>query len=92
MTEIRETLTQAIEWANERLRSEAEPPWSYYRLMQLREAATELVAGMNATMQPTDDSPGSEGRPASASQQGADIVQLDTAPHHRRSGKIPLPT
>lgn len=30
-------------WAEERLRTGAEPPFIYYRLMQLREAAKELM-------------------------------------------------
>ena len=36
-------LETCIEWANERLRNGSEPPWIYYRLMQLKEAATELL-------------------------------------------------
>lgn len=51
MTEIRETLSQAIDWANEGLRSAAEPPWSYYRRMQLKEAASDLVAGLTSITQ-----------------------------------------
>lgn len=40
---ISKDLTRAIEWAEERLRNGAEPPFIYYRLMQLREAAQELL-------------------------------------------------
>lgn len=89
---IRDDLTRAIDWANERLRSGAEPPWAYYRLMQLKEAASELIAGMNVAMQPTDGSPESDGLPASAPQQAADIVPLDSARRLRHTGEIPLPT
>lgn len=39
---IDQHLEAAIDWAEERLRSGAEPPFVYYRLMQLREAAKEL--------------------------------------------------
>ena len=33
------------EWARERLKTGAEPPWSYYRLMQLVEVTTLLLSG-----------------------------------------------
>ena len=35
-------------WAKERLRSGSEPPWTYYRFMQLVEAVDELTAGSRA--------------------------------------------
>ena len=42
MMTIDQHLEEAIDWAEERLRNGAEPPFIYYRLMQLREAAMEL--------------------------------------------------
>lgn len=42
MMKIDEHLAASIDWAEERLRNGAEPPFIYYRLMQLREAAMEL--------------------------------------------------
>lgn len=41
---VEKSLLANIEWAEERLRNGAEPPFIYYRLMQLREAASELLA------------------------------------------------
>ena len=47
--DISSVLERAIEWADERLRSGTEPPWSYYRLMQLKEAATQLLPNSSGT-------------------------------------------
>lgn len=41
---IEKSLRVNIEWAEERLRNGEEPPFIYYRLMQLREAASELLS------------------------------------------------
>lgn len=73
---MEKTLESVQAWATERLRSGTEPPWSYYRLMQLLDA----IAGLR---DPDADitrgySPQSEQRSESGPQREADIVQLDT--------------
>ena len=73
---IADDLTRAVDWANERLRSGAEPPWSYYRLMQLREAATELLEGMRA-MQPMEGSQESPSHSASETPPSASVLRLE---------------
>lgn len=88
---IADDLTRAIDWANDRLRSGAEPPWSYYRLMQLKEAATELLAGMRAT-QPMEGSQGSPPHSASETPPSASVLQLDTARRHRPGEPVRMPT
>lgn len=40
---INDQLEATIAWAEERIRNGSEPPFIYYRLMQLREAAQELL-------------------------------------------------
>lgn len=52
---IDDKLESVVAWAEERLRNGAEPPFIYYRLMQLREAAEELLPHAR---QLAGDSPG----------------------------------
>jgi hypothetical protein len=88
---IADDLKRAIDWANERLRSGAEPPWSYYRLMQLKEAAAELLEGMRST-QPMEGSQESLPHSASEIQPSASVLQLDTARRHQPGSPVRLPT
>lgn len=37
------------EWAKERLQNGMEPPWSYYRLMQVVDAIDNIQAGLAVT-------------------------------------------
>lgn len=73
-------LESAIAWAEERLRRGAEPPFIYYRLMQLREAAKELLP--HAT-QLEEGSRQSSGRSETDPRQEAEASQPDTAPRLR---------
>lgn len=43
MTEIE--LRKMLEWAEGKLAEGQEPPWSWYRFMQLRDALEHIVAG-----------------------------------------------
>lgn len=75
---IDQHLAEAITWAEERLRNGAEPPFIYYRLMQLREAAMEL---QDHARRLSEISPGSEGlgdsaRQTAASERQPNIVLL----------------
>lgn len=76
-------------WANERLATGGEPPWSWYQLMKLREALDAILAGMDAT------------RPLGSPQSGehqerrlrlvADADQPDSAPRHPDTVPVRLP-
>lgn len=57
MTDIaRDDLLRVREWAQRKLSGEQEPPWAWYRHMQLREALDALLAGMDCTTT-TENSP-----------------------------------
>lgn len=88
---IDQHLASAIDWAEKRLRTGAEPPWSYYRLMQLKEAATELLAGLESTS-PMESSPKAEEHPETDPPHEGHIVRLDTARRHRDKEHPVLPT
>jgi len=91
MMKIDEHLAASIDWAEERLRSGAEPPWTYYRLMQLKEAALELMAGLQS-VSPTDHSQRSEAPEDDARPHGANIDRIDVARRRRDTEKPLLPT
>lgn len=77
---IDEHLAEAIDWAEERLRNGAEPPLIYYRLMQLREAATELQSHAKRL---AEGSPGSAELRDSARQTSASAGSPNIVPLHR---------
>ena len=79
-------LERAIEWAEERLRNGAEPPFIYYRLMQLREAAQELLP--HATRLEAG-SPESGRTVESAPQQSDRVFELDTVRRRRADEREP---
>ena len=91
MTAPHWALDTAKAWAQERLRSGAEPPWTYYRLMQLVEAVESLTAGARAVtptgcsqqeQRPRDDIP----------PQGENIYRLDIAQSRRAEQQVQMPT
>lgn len=73
-----EILQRAIAMANERLDTGDEPPWQYYRLWQLREAAESLLQGQLTPLAP-EDLPKPDARPETESQPQGVVVQLHTA-------------
>lgn len=87
---MEKTLADVQAWATERLRSGAEPPWSYYRLMQLVDALVglrdpdgDLTKDHSLQSEPHS---GSDPRPA------APIVRLDDARRHRAIPQEQPPT
>lgn len=46
----RQQLEQIRQWADEKIATGAEPPWSWYQLMKLREALDAILAGMPSEM------------------------------------------
>lgn len=51
---MKEELERVREWAQERLQGGSEPPWAWYRYMQLVEATTAILDGMEATQTTTN--------------------------------------
>lgn len=70
-------LERVSEWARERIRAGQEPPWTYYKLMQLVDAIEGLREGDPAT-QRMDDSLQSPERQDDAHRESAGVVSLDT--------------
>lgn len=73
---MNETLDQVGEWARDRIRAGQEPPWTYYKLMQLLDALEGLREGNPITSQ-MENSLRSQELPDGARQSGAEIVSLD---------------
>ncbi len=86
----RADLERLREWAIKKIATGAEPPWSWYQHMKLREALDAILAGMDAT-QPTGDLRGS------AARRGVGLRLVDAtdpqgiAPRHHDQQPIPLP-
>ena len=85
-----QSLIDARAWAKERLRK-PEPPWSFYRFMQIIDAVDAIEKGMESTvttareLEPTEHS--SDGVP----QRGAKVFQLETSPRPSDKIEVPLP-
>lgn len=78
-------------WAKERLRAGAEPPWTYYRLMQLIEAIDALESGAQAVTT-TDHSPQSDERSGKHPRQEGKIYRLDDARSRPTDETVQMPT
>jgi hypothetical protein len=86
----REQLQQVRAWADKKIATGAEPPWSWYQHMKLCEALDAILAGMNAT-RPMED------LQVSASRRGAGLRLVDsadpqeTAPRRLDQQQVQLP-
>lgn len=69
-------LERVSEWARDRIRAGQEPPWTYYKLMQLVDAI-ESLRDPDAT-QRMENSLQSPERQDDAHQPAAGVVSLDT--------------
>lgn len=49
------TLEATLAWVQSRMKIGDDPPWVWYRLMQLREACENLLNGMDAVRLVTED-------------------------------------
>jgi len=87
-----ETLHKLAAWADARIASGAEPPWTYTKLSSLSDICTELAAGMGATTRM--ESPQPEGELADNYHPGAEnIVALDKfRPRRAAPDPLSLPT
>jgi hypothetical protein len=86
----RSDLERVRDWAIEKLATGAEPPWSWYRLMQLREATEAILEGMAVT-QPMEDLPRSESRSGGGPRLVASGDPQEIARRHPSVRPIPLP-
>jgi len=87
----RDDLERVLKWADEKLTTGNEPPWSWYRYMQLKEAVGAIIQGMDVT-RPMEDSPQSSSRPGGCLR----LVDSTDSPDSARSRcdrprEIPLP-
>lgn len=70
-------LNEVVDYANERLASGDEPPWSYYRLWQLREAAQCLIENRLTPLGP-EDLQQLVSQPETSPQRQGTVVRLHT--------------
>ena len=89
-SDMRQELERVREWAIEKLTTGAEPPWSWYQHMKLREAIESILAGMDAT-QPMANSPGSARRQGTCLRLVGEADRPDTAQPHQENETLPLP-
>ena len=87
---MRQELERVREWAIEKLTTGAEPPWSWYQHMKLREAIESILAGMDAT-QPTANLQGSVRRSGTSLRLVGAADPQDNAQRHQEIEPIPLP-
>src|SRR5271170_2199068 len=88
----RDDLERVRQWADEKLTTEGEPPWSWYRYMQLKDAIGALIQGMDVT-QPMEVSPQSAARSGASLRLVASVRQLEKVQSHPdRPREIQLPT
>ena len=87
---MRDELEKVREWAQEKLRGESEPPWAWYRYMQLLDCVTAIVEGMDA-VSPTGHSQQSARRSGAPLRLVADTDQPDTAQPRPDEPKPRLP-
>lgn len=80
----------AKRWAQERLREGTEPPWAYYRLMQLVDAIDALSAG-STTVSSTAQSQEPQELSDDDRPRGAKVYRLDAARHHPADPPVQLP-
>ena len=76
------TLEYVRDWAQARVDSGNEPPWTYHKLKDLTKLANELAAGMGASITKTDSLELQE-HLETEFPQGENIVRLETARFRR---------
>lgn len=84
-----EELEKVRAWADEKIATGAEPPWSWYQYMKLRETLDAILAGMAATR--TVGSPQSVEHPETGLRLVASSSPQDIVQHHRDKPPVQLP-
>lgn len=85
----RNELVKIRDWVDEKITTGAEPPWSWYQLMKLREALDAILSGMQATK--LQGSPLSESHSESGLRLVACNNPQEIAQHHRVEPLVQLP-
>ncbi len=85
----RSDLEKIRAWADAKIATGAEPPWSWYQYMKLRETLDAILAGL-AAVKP-QDSPQSAPHPESGLRLVASKSQQDIAQHRRAEPPVQLP-
>ncbi len=73
----KEKLTEIGEWAESRVKSGEEPPWTFHKLRTLSELAFEFAEGMDTNFAFT---PGIEEEKPQLEPSGENIIRLQTPP------------
>jgi len=88
----KETLDKVAEWANQRVESGHEPPWTYNKLKKLAELAIQLSKGMEVAIKMECSQQSYELQETDLQQQG-NIIRLSSARCHLRPERCSqLPT
>lgn len=85
-----QTLQDVRQWANTKIASGAEPPWSWYQYMKLIETIDAINAGMSSTST-TENSPQSVVRSGGALQLVDSKFQQDNDQRHHDTVLVQMP-
>ena len=89
-----ESFDECKKWAWSRIHNGAEPPWSWYRLMQLVDAINAIIRSENATVIhggiTKEDSPESDQSP-DVRPQSAQVHRIETTQRRPDEPEIDLP-
>ena len=86
-----EELRRVRDWADAKIATGAEPPWAWYQLMKLRETLDAILAGMDAVMPQTENSPQEAPRRGTRLRLVEATHSPKTAQHHRSDEPVQLP-
>lgn len=89
----KDELQRVRDWADAKIATGAEPPWSWFQYMKLRETLDAILEGM-ACRAPTDlpaDSPEAASHRGSGHLRLVDTGRQESAPPHPTTVRVPLP-
>lgn len=87
----RDDLQKMRDWADGKIATGAEPPWTWFQYMKLRETLDQILEGTDAVM-PTESSPRQEQRQESGPQLAVSNVRQGRAQPHQEVVPVRLPT
>lgn len=88
----RDELTRVHAWAEAKIATGAEPPWTWYQYMKLREALDALLGGLEVATPQTASSPVPEQRTGSGLRLAVTNCLPDSVQPHRQVVPTRLPT
>lgn len=86
----RDELQRMRNWADEKIATGAEPPWTWFQYMKLREVMDQILAGTDAVR--TESSPQLGSRSESGPRLAVSNTQPDNARPHQLVVAAQLPT